>query len=197
MFGASFLTLIQQLFEVNELTKVEIEDNYSDNFSYDELLEFDKEVAKKMIRTMMDYPNYFDVENAWGNIMYDTLKKIGALNYHNFLYQIERGSNFEVVNTYFDIDYTLINFTNTEYSINKTLILKFDRKNKLTNFVSLYSNNEELNTLWIILHQLAIELLPYRKNEKEWLQNFGYPEFGNAIALKFNQQLRTLQNAII
>ena len=202
LFGASFKDLFIELNTVNGMTKIEIEDSWSDSYSYDELLEFDREVSKKMIRKMRDYPNYFDVENAWGHLMYDTLKNIGAMNYHNFFYQIERGSNFEVVHTYFDVDYILINFINTEsnsttYSINKTAILKFDTKNKLTNFVSLYSNNEELNILWIILHQLAIELLPYRANEQEWVKNIGYPEFGNANAYKFIQQLRTLQNAII
>ena len=197
LFGASFRNLFATINEVNTMTKIEIEDNYSDSFTYEELLEFDKEVAKKMVRTMRDYPNYFDVENAYGYIMYDTLKKVGALNYRNFQYMIKIGNNSESLCMYNDVDFNSLSFVNDIFRINKTIILNFDTKNKLTNFVSLYSNNEELNTLWIILHQLAVELIPYKSNEQKWLNSIEYPEFNTITSVKFLQQLKTLQNAII
>jgi hypothetical protein len=129
--------------------------------------------------------------------LYDTLKKIGALNYHNFSYLINNGNSQEGLCTYNDIDFIAFSFVNTQYEIKKTIILKFDTKNKLTNFVSLYSNDKELNTLWIILHQLTIELLPYRSNEQEWMKSIEYPEYNTITSAKFLQQLKTLQNAII
>ena len=197
LFGASFRQLFATVNEVNGLTKVEIENNYSDSFSYDELLEFDREVAKKVIRTMRDYPNYFEVENAYGYLLYDALKKIGALNYHNFDYVIKRGNDSESLCMFNDLDFMLLSFVNVSYQINKSIILKFDNKNKLTNFVSLYSNEEELNTLWIILHQIAIEILPYKADEQKWLSSIQYPEYNAISSTKFLQQLKTLQNAII
>ena len=96
-----------------------------------------------------------------------------------------------------DVDFNSLSFVNDIFRINKTIILNFDTKNKLTNFVSLYSNNEELNTLWIILHQLAVELIPYKSNEQKWLNSIEYPEFNTITSVKFLQQLKTLQNAII
>lgn len=197
LFGPSFRNLYATLNEVDGLTKTEIEDIHKNDFTYDELLEFDKQVAKKMLRTMRDYPNYFDVENAYGHILYDTLEKIFAFSFYNFQYYIERGEKVETMCLYNDENYKILAFVNSEYSINKTFVLKFDSKQKLTNFALLYSNDEELNNLWIILHQLNIELLPFTQDQSEWLNNVTYQDFNTIIATKLVQQLKTLQNAII
>jgi hypothetical protein len=182
----------------NKKTVSQINQMLRGQSTYEDLVELDRLVAKRTLDFMWNNGEYFDVEKSYGAILRDVLRDMGAFNFMNFEYNIKVGTLTETFNSFYNNDSTSIFYNNAISRINMYLFLILGKDKILTNFVSLYTNDEELDKLWELLHSLKIGTMPYREDKEIWaLRHTDYPKYNEYISKKYLQQLELFNNAII
>lgn len=148
--------------------------------------EFDREVAKSLLRHIQTSGYNFDPIDGFGSIFYNCLKELGVFNMTNTAL-IQDGMT--VVSIYRDKN-KLFFYSTIGYVFMEEIIFG-DRKN-ITKF-ALWQNEraERIDALYSLLNFLV-----YTSRDDDKTDNVKYPEINEEIGRIFLLQLKALQDAI-
>jgi hypothetical protein len=176
---------------VNNFTADDIESVLST--SIETMRDFDKEVAKSLLRYMQDSGNIFDPDYAFSTILYNAFKDIGVFNMVNTVLQMPSDTTETKISIFRNGD------TLTVYSESKELM--YENYTFMQQIMFGSSKNFIKFAMWKEKRTENIDFL-YRflsfvVSASRDIEGFAkYPDINKEIGTIYLQQLKALENAI-
>ena len=158
----------------------------------DDIRDFDKEVAKSLLRYIQNSGNIFDTDYGFSTILYNSFQELGIFNMTNTLVKIPNDDNG--VSVFRNGDALTVYYNNADQNgaENYTFIQQIMFGNS-KNFIKFAMWKETRTENIQILYDFLYFVVSACREEKKVTK---YPDINKEIGTIYLQQLKALENAI-